>query len=183
MQLSELPFCGRWYSRGAGKAVNSNGADFCRKPKAVGGSPTPVSHRGRTVHCIIKQNDGERARTDPDVRGNELEEAWEQEKGGGRKWGGAGGGRGGHAYCCLLPPLLWVLVEYIYSCTHSLTYHLAKHKTNIQKGGKFSLSALLSAEFSHAHHQLLLFWKTCREGRSWGGGDNNKRRWGNKGWM
>lgn len=97
----------------------------------------------------------------------------EQEEEGGRR----------HRSRLELSPELWVLVEYIYSCTHSLIYHLAKHKTNIQKGGKFSLSALLSAEFSRARHQLLLFWKTCREGRSWGGGGSNKRRWGNKGWM
>lgn len=36
MQLPKLAVCGRWYSRGAGEAVNSHGADFCRKPKAVG---------------------------------------------------------------------------------------------------------------------------------------------------
>lgn len=49
-------------------------------------SPTPVSLCGRTLHCITKQNDGERETTDPDGRGNEGGAwgwVWEREQG----WG------------------------------------------------------------------------------------------------
>lgn len=76
------------------------------------------------------------------------------------------GGRRHRSRLELSPPSTAVGAGGVHILMHSLIYHLAKHKTNIQKGGKFSLSALLSAEFSRARHQLLLFWKTCREGRS-----------------
>lgn len=129
------------------------------------------------MHCITKQNDGEKERTDPDGRGNEGG-AWEWERGSERER--KGGGKW-HCSCLLLSPPLPLLCGLIERTHMHTSAQLPPKQHTKAKNPKRIFSPIVSVQSSLSWAFVILAdLRRWEEGETVGGSGEIKDGWG---WM